>query len=129
MIPNQFGDNDSKTSTTEESPGRSALVSWVVNRIKHARDVRDAEYGESWREYTRIWRGIYSSSDKTTDSERSRLISPATAQAVERPDALDLRQRVMNRERQHDGGSEVGPQRRVGVQGAERGDCDRERGE
>lgn len=82
MIPNKFGDNDSK-KPTEMTPGKGALVSWIVTRIKHARDVRDTEYGKNWEEFTRIWRGMYSEADKTTDSERSRLISPATSQAVE----------------------------------------------
>jgi hypothetical protein len=82
MIPNPNGDNDGK-KPTEQTPGRGALVSWVVDRIRHARDVRDTEYGSNWDEFTRIWRGIYSDKDKTTDSERSRLISPASQQAVE----------------------------------------------
>jgi len=82
MIPNQNGENDGK-KPTEMTPGRGALVSWVVDRIRHAREVRDTAYGSNWDEFTRIWRGIYSENDKTTDSERSRLISPASQQAVE----------------------------------------------
>jgi len=82
MISNQNGDNDSKTPLGP-TPSRGALVSWIVDRVKHAREVRDTEYGANWDEFTRIWRGIYSEKDKTTESERSRLISPATQQAVE----------------------------------------------
>lgn len=83
MIPNQMGDNDSKKPSDEASEGRSALVSWVMDRVKHGRDQRDAMYGDLWKEFTRIWRGFYSEKDKTTDSERSKLISPASQQAVE----------------------------------------------
>lgn len=83
MIPNQQGDNDGKKPSAGMTPGKGALVSWVVEKVKHARDTRDTRYGSEWEEFTRIWRGMYSESDKTTDSERSRLISPATAQAVE----------------------------------------------
>jgi hypothetical protein len=83
MIPNQNGDNDSKTPLQGMTPGKGALVSWIVAKIKHSREVRDTLYGQEWDEYTRIWRGMYSKKDKTTDSERSRLIAPATQQAVE----------------------------------------------
>ena len=82
MIPNQNGDNDGKNAP-EMAPTKGALVSWVVDRVKHAREVRDTEYGANWEEFTRIWRGIHADKDKTTDSERSRLISPASQQAVE----------------------------------------------
>lgn len=80
MIPNKFGNNDSKSPMGEPNAG---LVSWVMDKVKHARDVRDSQYGELWKEFTRIWRGIYSDRDRTSDSERSKLVSPATAQAVE----------------------------------------------
>ena len=80
MIPNQYGNNDSKGPIGEPQSG---LVQWVMKRVKHGRDVRDTQYAELWREFTRIWRGFYDSKDKTTDSERSRLISPASQQAVE----------------------------------------------
>ena len=83
MIPNQMGDNDSKRPEDSVVEGRKALVSWVMDRVQHGRDQRDAAYGDLWKEFTRIWRGFYSDQDKTTDSERSKLISPATQQAVE----------------------------------------------
>lgn len=82
-IPNQQGDNDSKRPLEGMTPGKAALVSWVVDRVRYGRDVRDEQYGAFWKECTRIWRGFYSVKDKTTNSERSRLISPASQQAVE----------------------------------------------
>jgi hypothetical protein len=78
-----MGDNDSKKPTDETVEGKKALVSWVMARVKHGRDQRDAMYGDLWEEFTRIWRGFYADKDRTTDSERSKLISPATQQAVE----------------------------------------------
>jgi hypothetical protein len=36
-----------------------------------------------WQEYERVFRGIWASEDKTRESERSRIISPATQQAIE----------------------------------------------
>ena len=83
MIPNQQGDNDSKRPDSETTPGHGALLSWVMTKVKHGRDVRDAENGDMWKEFTRLWRGFHSDRDKTTDSERSKLISPASQQAVE----------------------------------------------
>jgi hypothetical protein len=36
-----------------------------------------------WQEYERVFRGIWAAEDKTRESERSRIISPATQQAIE----------------------------------------------
>ena len=80
MIPNKFGDNDSKQPIGDPNRG---LVAYVMDKVKNGRDVRDEQFGELWKEFTRIWRGFYDRNDKTTDSERSRLISPASQQAVE----------------------------------------------
>lgn len=59
------------------------LASWVISRVKDWRDYRDQNYSEKWKEYYRLWRGIWDQADKLRDSERSRLISPASQQAVE----------------------------------------------
>jgi hypothetical protein len=59
------------------------LVSFVVGQCDNWRDWRDSNYLELWNEYERIFRGVWASEDKTRDSERSRIISPATQQAVE----------------------------------------------
>jgi hypothetical protein len=58
-------------------------VSFVVGQCDNWRDWRDTNYLELWNEYERIFRGVWASEDKTRDSERSRIISPATQQAVE----------------------------------------------
>jgi hypothetical protein len=59
------------------------LVAWVTGHTDQWRDHRDTNYRDLWLEYERIWRGVWSSEDKTRESERSRLISPATQQAIE----------------------------------------------
>lgn len=61
----------------------SELLSYVMSRVKDWRQYRDDNYKEKWREYYRLWRGIWDAQDKLRDSERSRLISPAIQQAVE----------------------------------------------
>ena len=84
QIPNRFGDNDSKRPMeTDAAPKKMSLTQWVMQKVQYGREVRDTNHKARWAEYTRIWRGFYSQKDKTTDSERSRLISPASAQAVE----------------------------------------------
>ena len=59
------------------------LESWVINKCDQWRDHYESNYAEIHDEYYRIWRGIWDKSDTMRDSERSRLICPATQQAVE----------------------------------------------
>lgn len=59
------------------------LVSFVVGHTDRWRDHRDTNFLPTWDEYERIYYGIWSDQDKTRDSERSRLVSPAMRQAVE----------------------------------------------
>ena len=59
------------------------LVGFVVSHTDRWRDHRDENFLQDWLEYERIFRGVWEASDKTRDSERSRIISPATQQAVE----------------------------------------------
>ena len=59
------------------------LADWVLSRCNKWRDHYESNYSAKHEEYMRIYRGIWSPEDVTRDSERSRLIAPATAQAVE----------------------------------------------
>jgi hypothetical protein len=59
------------------------LEGWVINKCQGWRDHFDTNYSSKFDEYYRLWRGQWSSLDKTRDSERSRIISPALQQAVE----------------------------------------------
>ena len=59
------------------------LVSFVTSHCDRWRDHRDTNFLPTWDEYERIYYGIWSDQDKTRDSERSRLVSPAMRQAVE----------------------------------------------
>ena len=56
---------------------------WVIDKVDQWRDHYSANYEQKFDEYYRLWRGIWAVEDKTRDSERSRLISPALQQAVE----------------------------------------------
>jgi hypothetical protein len=47
------------------------------------RNHRDENYLEDWKEYERLWRGLWSGEDRTRDSERSQIVTPALQQAIE----------------------------------------------
>ena len=47
------------------------------------RDHFDNNYQDRFEEYNRLWRGQFSAEDRTRDSERSQIVSPALQQAVE----------------------------------------------
>jgi hypothetical protein len=59
------------------------LSAWIVSHTDRWRDYRDQNYLDKWLEYERIFRGQWAAEDRTRDSERSRIISPATQQAIE----------------------------------------------
>jgi hypothetical protein len=60
-----------------------ALGEWVIGKCQEWRDHYESNYSEKHEEYYRLFRNQWSSEDKTRDSERSKLIAPALAQAVE----------------------------------------------
>ena len=69
-------DND-KPSSVE------TLEGYIMDKVDSWREHFDSNYQEKFDEYNRLWRGIWSAEDKTRESERSKLISPALQQAVE----------------------------------------------
>ncbi len=67
-----------------EGSGYSNTVEgWVAGKCGHWREHYNTNYKEKFDEYYRMWRGIWDKSDTMRESERSKLISPATQQAVE----------------------------------------------
>jgi hypothetical protein len=67
----------------EKNSPDQKVEAWVMDKVEQWRDHYSANYEQKFDEYYRLWRGIWSAEDKTRDSERSRLISPALQQAVE----------------------------------------------
>jgi hypothetical protein len=59
------------------------LTAFVVDHCQRWRDWRDTNYLDNYLEYERIFRGEWAAEDKTRDSERSRIVTPSTQQAVE----------------------------------------------
>lgn len=82
--------NEEKTSET--------IASWVNNRCEKWEEHREANYDGRWAEYYRLWRGIWRAEDKERKAERSRIITPATQQAVEAV-VSDIEEAVFSRDR------------------------------
>lgn len=68
---------------TDNMISTESLASWVTEKTSEWRDHYDMNYREKHEEYYRIWRGIHSDQDSMRKSERSKLINPATQQAIE----------------------------------------------
>ena len=79
----EMKDNNEGVQWDSPTDADKELTAFVVQHCDRWRDHRDENFLEDWKEYERIFRGIWASEDRTRDSERSRLISPATQQAVE----------------------------------------------
>ena len=71
-------DTEASDFSIEES-----LESWIMTKVDDWREHYENNYQRRHDEYYRIWRGVWAAEDRTRESERSRLISPATQQAVE----------------------------------------------
>jgi hypothetical protein len=67
----------------EPSDSDKEIVNFVVNHCDRWRDWRDVNCLTDWLEYERIFNGEWDAQDKTRESERSRIVTPATQQAVE----------------------------------------------
>jgi len=67
----------------EPTEADKELTDFITSHCDKWRDWRDANYLPAYLEYERIFRGTWASEDKTRESERSRIVTPATQQAVE----------------------------------------------
>lgn len=63
--------------------GPDGLVNHIMYIVRENRQIRDRLYKDKWDKYERTFRGLYTGSDKTREGERSRLVSPALAAAIE----------------------------------------------
>ena len=72
-----------QTEEVIETEADKELVSFIIDHCDQWRNHRDVNYLIYWQEYERMFRGMWDPSDKTRQSERSQLVTPAMAQAVE----------------------------------------------
>jgi hypothetical protein len=78
--------DDLESPDEQKDPKKAAdekLVAWVVDKVRLWKDHRNGNYEDAWNLYERTWRGIWTPEDKSKKKERTKLISPATAEAVE----------------------------------------------
>ena len=59
------------------------LAAWVTEKVNSWKDHRTQNYDQYWDAYERLWRAKWASEDRTRQSERSKIITPALQQAVE----------------------------------------------
>jgi hypothetical protein len=59
------------------------LTAFVVDHCQKWRNYRNTNFMTKYLEYERLFRGEWAAEDKTRESERSRIVTPATQQAVE----------------------------------------------
>ena len=70
-------------SAEEMTDTEKELVGFIVEHTDRWREYRDQNHMDNWNKYERVWRGIWASEDVGRGSERSKIISPATQQAIE----------------------------------------------
>ena len=68
---------------SKKERAKSELVSWVMDHIDQWEMHRDQQFKARWEEYYRTWKGIWSAKDQSRESEISKLIVPATQQAID----------------------------------------------
>jgi hypothetical protein len=81
--------------------GFSGIVAHVMHLVRENRRIRDRQHKANWDAYERTFRGLYSGSDKTRDGERSKLVAPALAAAIEST-AATIEDAIFSRERWFD---------------------------
>jgi hypothetical protein len=60
-----------------------ALVVWINGYLVPWRTHRDTEHKADWDQFYRLWRCMWTPEEKNRKSERSKLMSPGTMQAVD----------------------------------------------
>ena len=79
LIGTALGQTEEVIETAEDKE----LVSFILEHCDDWRNHRDVNYLIYWQEYERLFRGMWDPADKTRQTERSQLVTPAMAQAVE----------------------------------------------
>lgn len=77
-------------------PGHE-LVGYVTSKVNVWEDVRNRGYQKLWGEYWRLWRGKWVEMDRNRQSERSKIITPALAQAIDSTVA-EIEEAIFSRE-------------------------------
>lgn len=105
---------DDKIEDQEMFTREDGLCGWILDHANEWREFYDSNYKEAHEEYYRLWRGIWSEKDKTRDSERSKMISPALQQAVE-SNAAEIEEATFGRGKWFDIADDFGDKERQDV--------------
>ena len=76
-------DKDINAQSADSLLFGETLTSWVQTKADEWRNAYEDTYQDRHQEYYRIWRGESDRNDDTRSSERSRIITPGSMQAVE----------------------------------------------
>lgn len=107
-MPNINIDDPTNANIKKVRPGDS-LVWHVMPIVQENRGIRDRLYKQAWDKYERTFRGLYTGADKTRSNERSRLVSPALAAAIDSVSAT-IEDAIFARDRWFDTADDVNDQ-------------------
>lgn len=99
--PQAYGSPEQQKGSgpTNQGSAASSVASWVMAKVNTWRAQRDTDNRTAWDEYYSVWRGQFTT--KTRNSERSRIVTPALAEAVDLTHA-QLTEAVFGRDRWFD---------------------------
>jgi len=100
-----------KTDNKSAAGGFGGLVAHIMHIVRENRDIRDRLYKRNWDQFERTFRGLYSGMDRTRDGERSKLVAPALAAAIEST-AASIEDAIFSRERWFDMSDDIMDQQR-----------------
>jgi hypothetical protein len=79
----EITDGEGHTMNDPMLESQTSLQSYVLWKAQEWTDFIESNFYSQWDEYYRLWRGLWDAADKTRESERSRIVTPALQQAVE----------------------------------------------
>jgi len=112
-------DEPGNANVTKKLGGYGTLLAHVMHIVRENRRVRDRVYKAKWDAYERTFRGLYTGADKTREGERSKLVAPALAAAIEST-AATMEDAIFSRERWFDVSDDVADQKPEDIQQAHR---------
>jgi hypothetical protein len=105
-------DEISQSESVKMQPG-ARLVSWVIGTTDPWRDYRNRlPEAKRWAEYWRAYRGYWAQEDKNRQSERSRLVPPALARAVD-SSVAEVEEALLSREVWFDVADDISDEEKV----------------
>lgn len=91
-------DTPESAGAKEKPDPRSELVAWIETKLDRWERVRNQEHLEDWKKFWVKVHGKWTQTDKTRQSERSRIVTPALAQSVEMT-VSEIEEALFSRER------------------------------